>query len=89
MENVISFETKQPVPVSDVEGILEEQTVNVQEEVLKAASEIKFDDLLVIGRETGTNLIHFYSINREYPSMLWLLESAKLQVMSPQAPLRG
>ena len=65
-----------------------EETINVQEAVLKAAGEIKFGDLMVIGREENTGLIHFYSINREYPHMLWLLESAKLQVMAPQKPLR-
>lgn len=69
-------------------GEVEEEQINIQEEVLKAASEIKFEDMMVVGREEGTGLIHFYSINREYPFMLWLLESAKLQVMAPQKPLR-
>jgi len=64
------------------------EEIDIQAEVLKAASEIKFGDLMVIGREENTGLIHFYSINREYPFMLWLLESAKLQVMTPQKPLR-
>lgn len=64
------------------------EEIDIQAEVLKAASEIKFEDLMVIGREENTGLIHFYSINREYPFMLWLLESAKLQVMAPQKPLR-
>lgn len=64
------------------------EEIDIQAEVLKAASEIKFGDLMVIGREENTGLVHFYSINREYPFMLWLLESAKLQVMAPQKPLR-
>jgi len=64
------------------------EELDIQTAVLEAASQIKFDDMMVLGRETDTGLIHFYSINREYPLMLWLLESAKLQVMAPQKPLR-
>ena len=66
----------------------EKEEFDIQAEVLKAAADIKFDDMMVIGREANTGLVHFYSINREYPFMLWLLESAKLQVMAPQKPLR-
>ena len=83
MDNVISFETKQPV-TEETNSEIDTVTPNIQETMLATAGEVKFSDMIILGIEEGTNQTHFYSVNSDFPNMLWLLESAKLQLLSPQ-----
>ena len=83
MDNVISFETKQPVTEA-TNSEIDTVTPNIQETMLAAAGEVKFSDMIILGIEEGTNQTHFYSVNSDFPNMLWLIESAKLQLLSPQ-----
>lgn len=86
MENVISFETKQPVGESSEPG---EEKPDVKKMMLEAAGDIDFEDMVILGRERGSGMTHFYSIHGDFPVLLWLIEAAKMQLLSPQKPLRS
>lgn len=78
MTNVVDLTTKKALEELKLEG------PTIQEQMIADLSTKTYQELIVLGKEVGSNKIHFYAAGGTPQDLLWLLSSASTQLLESQ-----